>query len=127
MILSYSTQTIPAATKVCAHISRAIYEISKAQERSLAHTQGLFMDSVSQTKVQHVPRVMGQAMAWGWHMPVHVPGAGHAGQGWIHLKGFPHRQKGRGLSPGTASTDTAESVYYLGGYFLEAQESAKKF
>lgn len=85
IILSYSTQTIPAATKVCVHISRAIDEISKAQEPSPAHTQGLFMDSVSQIKVQHVPRVMGQAMAWGWQMPVRVPGTGHVGQGWIHL------------------------------------------
>lgn len=80
-ILSYSTQTIPAATKVCAHIYRAIYAISKAQEPSRAHTQGLFMDSVSQTKVQHVPRAMGQGMARDWHMPPHVPGAEHAGQG----------------------------------------------
>lgn len=73
---------IPAATKVCVHIYRAIYEISKAREPSLAHTQGLFMDTVSQIKVQHVPRAMGQGMAQGWHMPPHVPGAGHAGQGW---------------------------------------------
>lgn len=118
-VSSHSTQTIPAAARVCAHICRAIYEIS---EPSLAHAQGLFMDSASQIKVQHVPRATGQGLA-------HA--AGQAGQGWgaqppstSPVKGFPHRQKGRGAG-GTASTDTAQSVY-LGGHFLEAQESAKK-
>lgn len=98
-VSSHSTQTIPAAARVCAHICRAIYEIS---EPSLAHAQGLFMDSASQIKVQHVPRAMGQGLA---HAP-HVPTAGQAGQGWgaqppstSPVKGFPHRQKGRGAAP----------------------------
>lgn len=77
---------------------------------------------------------MGQGMAWGWHMPPHVPGAGHAGQGWraqppIHdpdQRVSSEAEGGEVLPPGTASTDTAESVY-LGGYFLEVQKSAKKF
>lgn len=105
-ILAYSTQIIPAATKVCAHIYRAIYEISKAQEPSLAHTRGLFLDSVSQMTVQHVPSAMGQGMAWGWHMPpmsleqgMQDRAGGHYQPSTPLIQGLPQRQKGRGPAP----------------------------
>lgn len=66
-------------------------------------------------------------------MDPHVPAAGHAGQAWraqppIQLPDqslSAQAERGEVLPPGTASTDTVESVC-LGGYLLEAQESAKK-
>lgn len=117
-VITQHTNNPSSCKGVCTHLQSNIWDLWTLPSTRSGPVYG----QASQIKVQHVPRATGQGLA-------HA--AGQAGQGWgaqppstSPVKGFPHRQKGRGAG-GTASTDTAQSVY-LGGHFLEAQESAKK-
>lgn len=129
-------------TGVYAHICTAIYKSSKARELSLAHTRDLFMDSVSERKVQNAldsgrasmsPSYRaGQGSGAGTCLPcpcsracrTGLEGTTTAPLPWS--KGLFIGKRGKVLPWKTAHTDTAES-FYLDGYLSEAQKSAKKF